>query len=290
MGGRGKTVDSIPKFTINLKDQPLNLFPEPLIMGVVNVTPDSFSDGGKFFESQNAVEHGLKLIEEGADILDIGGESSRPGAEPVSIKEEIYRVVPVIEVIRSQSNIPISVDTVKPQVAEETIAVGANILNDISGLTGNLALARLAAKEKIPLILMHMRGTPQTMQKETKYEDIITEIMDFLKKSAEKAQKEGVKDIILDPGFGFGKSVDGNLLILKRLEELHSLGYPILIGTSRKSTIGKVLGDRPVAEREFGTAATVAISALKGAQIIRVHNVKGMKDVVKMIRAIQNST
>ena len=276
------------KFSLKLRDRSLRLFPEPAIMGIVNVTPDSFSDGGEFLSTDEAIKHALELAKEGADIIDIGGESSRPGSDPVSEKDEIERVIPVIKGIRKKSKIPISIDTTKPEVAKAAVKAGADIINDISALSNGTELAEIAAKAKIPIILMHMKGTPKTMQKDTGYEDLMGEIIDYLRKASLKAIECGVKDTIVDPGIGFGKSLEGNCEILRRLYELRSLGLPVLVGPSRKSTIGKLLGDAPVDKREFGTAAAVALSVAGGANIIRVHNVKDMKDVVKVSSGILN--
>mgnify|MGYP003878704553 CR=1 FL=1 len=259
-------------------------------MGVLNVTPDSFSDGGLFFEPAKAIEHGLKMAEEGADIIDVGGESSRPGSDPLPLDEELRRVIPVIEELASRLKIPISVDTYKSQVAERAIEAGAQMINDISGLRFDPQMAYVAARYDSPLIIMHIKGTPKTMQQEPFYEDLMGEIIAYLHQAIEKATSAGVdpQQVIVDPGIGFGKRVQDNLVILNRLHDLNVLGRPILIGTSRKSFIGAVLG-LEVHQRMIGTLATVAVAAMKGAHIVRVHDVAPVKQVVDMVDAIINA-
>jgi dihydropteroate synthase len=270
------------------REHRLEIGPRTLIMGILNVTPDSFSDGGKFLDRQRALEQGLRIAEEGADIIDIGGESSRPGAEPVDASVEIARVVPVVEDLRRRTDLPISVDTCKPVVARQGLNAGADIINDITALSGGPALAELVGESGAGLVLMHMRGTPRTMQSDTEYTDLLREIGEVLEQRALLAQQAGVRkdQIVLDPGIGFGKSATGNLEILARLPELVKLGYPVLVGPSRKSFIGKIL-DRPTDERVWGTAATVAAAALTGASIVRVHDVRPMVDVVRMADALR---
>jgi len=265
----------------------LDLSKRTHIMGILNVTPDSFFDGGTYFDIDVAVSRGIAMVEEGADIIDIGGESSRPGAESVGINEEIKRVVPVIEKLACEVDCPISIDTYKTEVAKEALEAGATIVNDISGLRMDEKMPELVAKTGAPVIIMHMQGTPKTMQKNPHYECVMGEIISFLRKQAEVALKAGVqKDkIIIDPGIGFGKTRDHNLEIMKKFSELKSLGYPILMGTSRKSFIGATL-DLPVEDRLEGTAATVVYSVVQGANIIRVHNVKEMARVAKMTDAM----
>jgi len=252
------------------------------IMGILNITPDSFYDGGSFFTHQSAIEQGLKMINLGADFLDIGGESSRPGSLPVTAEEEIRRVIPVISALKKKG-VFLSIDTQKSEVAEAALRAGASIINDISAFRHDKNMAKIAKKHKAPAILMHMQGTPLNMQIKPSYFDVINEIIAFLKDSLEIAQQAGIpKDkIIIDPGFGFGKTVEHNLAILKNLEEFKILGCPLLVGTSRKSTIGKVL-DLKTEERLFGTAATIAIAISNGVDIIRVHDVKEMSEVAKM--------
>jgi len=257
------------------------------IMGVLNVTPDSFSDGGKFVRVDDAVSHAIQMIKDGADIIDVGGESTRPGAKSVTVKEELSRVIPVIEKLRKKTKIPISIDTTKAQVAKVAIRAGANMVNDISGLHFDKKLAKIAARHGVPVVLMHIQGRPRTMQARPHYEDLIGEILDYLCKGIKIAEAQGIyrENIIVDPGIGFGKTVEHNLGILRRLKELRSLGRPILIGTSRKSVIGKVL-NLPVEERLEGGAATVTLSIANGADIIRVHDVKEMSRVAKMTDAV----
>jgi dihydropteroate synthase len=259
-------------------------------MGVLNITPDSFSDGGVFFEPHKAVEHGLRMAEEGADIIDVGGESSRPGSDPVPLDEELKRVIPVIEGLASRLEIPISVDTYKSQVAERAIEAGAQMINDISGLRFDPQVTAVAARFDTPLIIMHIKGTPKTMQQDPVYEDLMGEIIDYLREGIAKVEQGGVDphQVIVDPGIGFGKRVQDNLLIINRLSELNALGRPLLIGTSRKSFIGAVLGAE-VHQRGAGTLASVAVSALKGAHIVRVHDVAPIKQTIDMVDAIINA-
>jgi dihydropteroate synthase len=258
------------------------------IMGILNITPDSFSDGGKFFNVDSAIEQGKRLIAEGADILDIGGESTRPGAEAVSLEEELRRTTPVIGKL-AHLGIPISIDTYKSEVAETAVKAGASIINDISGLRFDNKMAEIAAKYQTGLILMHIKGTPRDMQVNPVYEDLMNEISQYLLGSAEIALKSGVaKDkIMLDPGIGFGKTLKHNLEILNRLPELKRLGYPLVIGVSRKSFIGKLL-DLPVEERLYGTIGACVTAVLKGADILRVHDVKPVKEAVAIANYIIN--
>jgi len=258
------------------------------IMGILNVTPDSFSDGGRFIKFEDAVEQGRKMIAEGADIIDIGGESTRPGALPVSAAEEIRRAIPVIKELSKIKRTVISIDTAKSKVAEAAIRAGASLINDVSALNFDRKMPKVAARYKVPIILMHMQGKPRTMQKNPRYDDLMPEIISYLQNSIGLAIKGGVpkENIIVDPGFGFGKSVEHNLEILRRLRELKVLGHPIMIGTSRKSTIGQVLG-LPPDERIEGTAATVAVAVMNGANIVRVHDVAQMAKTVKMCDAIR---
>ena len=253
-----------------------------LIMGIVNVTPDSFSDGGLYFKKNDALDHAKRLINEGADILDIGGESTRPGSNPVSIQEEIDRTMPIIESLKNfDPNCVISIDTYKFEVAEKAILAGAKIINDISGLSFDSNMVSLVVNNKLPIVIMHMKGTPKNMQNEPYYNDLLNDIIYFFKKQIKFAKSKGVKDeqIILDPGIGFGKTFEDNLKIIKNLNLIKSLGYPILIGTCRKAFIGNILNNAPLEDRLFGTAATVSIGINNGARIIRVHDVYQMKQV-----------
>lgn len=275
------------KFEIKLNDRTLRLGPKTLIMGVLNLTPDSFSDGGKFTNKNSALAHAIKMIEDGADIIDVGGESTRPGSEEVSAEEELQRVIPVIEGIRAESNIPISIDTYKAKVAAESIWAGANIINDISGCTFDPEMPSLAANTNTPIIIMHIKGTPKDMQQEPRYENVVEEIKLYLENQIDLLKKAGlpVSQIIVDPGIGFGKTTEHNLMIMKHLDKFTELNHPIMMGASRKSVIGDVL-ELPVDKRMFGTAATVAAGIMKGAHIIRVHDVAEMKQVATMTDAI----
>lgn len=265
----------------------LDFSPGCLIMGILNITPDSFSDGGQFLDFHAAVEHGLEMASQGAAIIDIGGESTRPGSKPVSPAEQIARVVPVIEALAAGVNVPISIDTYDPEVARAALEAGASIVNDITALADE-RMAELVAEQQVPVVLMHMQGTPATMQVEPRYQDVVTEVRDFLLHRAIKAVSFGIpkERIFIDPGIGFGKLPHHNLLLLKHLDALTATGYRVLVGPSRKAFIGKTTGrDRP-AERIFGTAATVALCAAAGVSIVRVHDVREMLDVVKVTRAI----
>ena len=254
-------------------------------MGVLNVTPDSFSDGGAYLEVDSAIVHAKTMVAEGATILDIGGESSRPGAEPVPIDVELDRVLPVIRALKSeQLNVPISIDTTKAGVAQEALEAGAHIINDITALQGDSAMADVAVEMEAGVILMHMKGTPRTMQQTPYYEDVVKEIYDNLEEWIDRAVDKGIEPnrIIIDPGIGFGKTTEQNLQILKKLSVFKQLNRPILIGTSRKSFIGNLL-DVPVTERVEGTIATVCWAIVQGVDIVRVHDVKAVSRAVKMI-------
>lgn len=258
-------------------------FNKSYVMGILNVTPDSFSDGGEHFSVEKAVEHGIKLLDEGADILDIGGESTRPGAEKVPADKELERIIPVIEkIIEARPGAIISVDTTKAVVAEEAVRKGARIINDISGLSFDARLLEVVARTGAALVIMHMKGTPKSMQENPFYEDVIKEIYDFLHDKSQAAQKAGVKNIFIDPGIGFGKSVENNFEILRRLEDFKSLGHPILIGVSRKSFIGKTL-DLDVKERDAASAMIEAVAIRNGARVIRTHNVANGNQVTKLL-------
>jgi len=264
------------------------------LMGILNVTPDSFSDGGKYLHVDDAVAHALHMAEEGADIIDVGGESTRPkgvygeGAKKISAEEEIERVVPVIKKIRMVSDIPISIDTYKSVVADEALKAGADIVNDISGLRFDPTIATVAARHRAPMVVMHIQGTPETMQLNPTYDNVVAEVKEEVRLSAEKAKEAGVETIIVDPGIGFGKNLQHNLLLLKHLREFCDLGYPLLVGTSRKGFIGTLL-NLPVNQRLEGTAASVAVAILNGANIVRVHDVKEMKRVVTIVDAVKNA-
>ena len=276
----------------------LELGQETCIMGVVNVTPDSFSDGGRFFDLDHAVQQGIKLSDEGADIIDIGGESTRPFSDPVSVEEEIRRVVPVIRKLSQRIPAPISIDTTKSEVARQAIEAGAAIINDVTALRFDPALAAVAVEFDVPVILMHMLGDPKTMQKSPHYDNLIQNIRDFLADAVQRAQALGVSPdrIIVDPGIGFGKTVDHNLSLINHLRDFESIGRPILIGASRKSFIRKLLKGRQqedlqpdLAIVETGSRAVAAAAVMNGAHIIRVHDVAATAATVKVIDAIVNS-
>jgi len=251
-----------------------------LVMGILNVTPDSFSDGGQFLDTKSAVCHALRMAEQGADIIDIGGESTRPGSDPVSINDELARVIPVIEGIRGESTIPISIDTYKSIVARAAIAAGANIINDISGLNFDPEMVNIVRDHRVPIIIMHIKGTPKNMQVDPQYDDLIQEVIDYFQKQIDFCRDNGVpkSKIILDPGIGFGKRLNDNFILIRELKRFTELGYPVLIGPSRKSFIGLTL-DLPVEQRFEGTAAAITAGIMNGARIIRVHDVLEMKRV-----------
>lgn len=272
---------------IPLKEGALDYGSRTLIMGVLNVTPDSFSDGGKFYDPIRAIQHGVKLTRDGADIIDVGGGSTRPGSDPIPVNEELKRVMPVIEALTQEIDVPISIDTYRAEVAAGALDAGASIVNDVSALRFDDEMVELVADREAPVILMHMKGRPKDMQENPSYEDLLAEIQAFFQERIDFAQERGVEPekIVLDPGIGFGKTVDHNLLILKHLSHFRSLGKPILLGTSRKSFIGHVL-HAEVDQREEGTAATVAVGVWNGAQIVRVHDVARIAPVVRMTDAI----
>ena len=255
-------------------------------MGVLNVTPDSFSDGGLYSGTEDALKQYLLLEEQGADIIDIGGESTRPGSPSVSIEEELSRVIPALKLISKESKVPISIDSYKPAVIKEALNNGASIINDISGLT-DPQIRQIAVKEQAPVIIMHMQGTPQNMQKEPHYDDVVEEVKDFLKTQAEKVITEGLdkSKVIIDPGIGFGKNLEHNLQIIRNLSKLKTLGFPLLVGTSRKSFIGALSGAE-VDDRLPGTIASNCAAVAAGADILRVHEVGAIKQAVQVTEAV----
>ena len=261
-----------------------------IVMGILNVTPDSFSDGGQYLDVGKAVSHGIQMAQQGAAIIDIGPESSRPGSDAVPADEQIIRAVPVIEALLEQIDIPISIDTRIPKVALAAIEAGASIINDVTALADD-AMMQLAVQKQVPVILMHMQGTPQTMQADPQYEDVVAEVSGYLMNRAKAAEAAGIpkERIIIDPGFGFGKTAEHNLLLLKHLNHLCDLGYLVLVGASRKRFIGQITGKENPADRIFGTAATTAIAVVRGASIVRVHDVVETVDVVKMANAISGA-
>jgi dihydropteroate synthase len=273
------------QYLFNCGKYQLNLN-RPHVMGIVNVTPDSFSDGGKYSSTDLAVEHGLALIAEGADILDIGGESTRPGAPPVSLDEELRRVMPVIEALAAVSTVPLSIDTYKPEVMRSAIAAGIDIVNDVRALQEDGAV-EIVANSDVGICLMHMQGMPQTMQLAPSYQDVVSEVVQFLKDRMYVVTSAGIAidRIVLDPGFGFGKTTAHNIALIQHLTEIDAIGRPLLVGLSRKSVLGKIAGGDEQQRLHAGLAASV-ISAMKGAKIVRVHDVKATVDALKIVTAV----
>ncbi len=265
--------------------QPLAL-DRPQVMGILNVTPDSFSDGGLFVGREQAVAHARKMYEEGADMIDIGGESTRPGAQPVSADEELERVVPLIEIVASEIPLPISVDTSKPEVMRAAVAAGATFINDVNALRNDGALA-VAAELRVPVCLMHMQGEPRSMQIAPDYEDVTADVMAFLGQRIAACEAVGIdrERIVVDPGFGFGKGLQHNLSLLRHLDDLHSLGCPLLVGISRKSMLGAIL-DVPVERRLYGSLAAAVMAASKGAALLRVHDVRPTVEALEVVKAV----
>ena len=261
-----------------------------MIMGVLNVTPDSFSDGGEYFEPEVAVEHGLEMVEQGAEIIDIGGESTRPNAEEVAIEEEIRRTIPVIELLRNQTNALISIDTSKAEVAKQALDAGADIINDVAGFRGD-GMLELAADSHAGLVAMHMQGNPRTMQKNPQYSEVVEDVRQFFLERLETLKAAGVDQsrIMFDPGIGFGKTVPQNLDLLANLEVLRSVGRPLLIGVSRKSFISKVLDDQSLEAREWPTVALTGLIRKSGAAVLRVHDVRPNVDAMRMVEAIMGA-
>jgi dihydropteroate synthase len=258
-----------------------------VIMGILNVTPDSFSDGGQFLDAHRAVEHGVQMAAEGAAIIDVGGESTRPGSAPVSEAEQIARVVPVIRRLRKKVRMPISIDTYRSEVAKAALDAGAGMINDITALADE-RMGELAAERQVPVVLMHIQGTPAMMQIEPKYDDVVGEVLEFLLGRAALAERLGIakERIFVDPGIGFGKTLEHNLAILRNIGKFVATGYRVLVGTSRKSFIGRIIGREDPSQRIFGTAATVALCAAAGVSIVRVHDVAEMADVVGVTHAV----
>ena len=266
----------------------LDLTDRGLIMGIVNVTPDSFSDGGRYLDTGRAVEHALELIAEGADILDIGGESTRPGAEPVEEAEELRRVLPVIRAVRSQTKALISIDTMKAAVARAALDAGTDIINDVTGLRGDAAMLRVAAASSAGIVVMHMTGTPQTMQANPHYDDVVTEVRSWFENRLHLLEKEGIapERVVLDPGFGFGKTLEHNLTLMRELPQISVSDRPLLVGVSRKSMIAKVLHSDAMEDRFWPTIALSAYAREHGARIVRVHDVKPNREALRMMEAI----
>ena len=280
-----KNPDSLPTFfQCGRYTLPLN---RPYVMGIVNVTPDSFSDGGKFSDTALAIEHALKLVEEGADILDVGGESTRPNATPVPLDEELSRVIPVIEALRDRVNVPLSIDTYKPQVMQAAIAAGADLVNDVKALQEDGALATVLGNN-VGVCLMHMQGNPQTMQTDPQYGDVVAEVREFLNARLQVLLNAGVAKnrILLDPGFGFGKTREHNIRLIQALDQLLALGQPLLVGLSRKSILGKLTGGDE-SQRLYASVAASVVSAMKGAYFVRVHDVKATVEALKVVAVIK---
>jgi len=263
----------------------------PLVMGVLNVTPDSFSDGGRYLDPQCAQDYACEMVEAGADIIDVGAESTRPGSQGIDEEEELRRLRPILTVLGQRCAVPLSVDTRKAVVAKMAIDCGVHVINDISALRFNAEMGAVIAKAGVGVVLMHMQGDPQTMQEHCQYDNVVEDVKRFLQARLQVAESYGIgrEQILIDPGIGFAKTLEHNLTLLKALATFRSLGQPVLVGVSRKSFIGSVL-NRPVSERLMGTAAAVATAVLKGAQIVRVHDVAPMRDVVNMVMAIQHAS
>jgi dihydropteroate synthase len=273
-----------------LRDRTLRPGAPPLILGIVNVTPDSFSDGGQFLDTDAAVAQAMQLVEQGADLLDIGGESTRPGSQPVGLEEELSRVVPVVRRLAALTSTPLSVDTNKAEVARQALEAGAQIINDITALTGDPAMPEVVRSYGAGVILMHMQGTPATMQVEPRYDDVVAEVVDFLEARLQACRNLGIaaSQVVLDPGIGFGKTTEHNLRLLARLEELQRLGRPVCLGVSRKGFLGTVLG-RPLEQRLAGSLAAACYALVRStAQIVRVHDVAQTRDVVMLLNRINH--
>jgi dihydropteroate synthase len=260
-------------------------------MGILNLTPDSFSDGGRYLDPEFALTHALEMVDEGATIIDVGGESTRPGAQPVSPDEELARVIPIIERLTRAIPVPVSVDTSKPVVMREAVAAGAGMINDIMALREPGAL-EAAAKAAVPVCLMHMQGEPRTMQDAPRYENVVDEVRDFLRQRMQAGLAAGIaqRNLIVDPGFGFGKRLEHNLTLLKELRVFQELAVPILVGISRKSMIGAIIGDQPVSERLMGSIAAAVVATMGGAAIIRVHDVRETVDALKVVSAVRSAS
>jgi len=269
-------------------NQIVNLSKRGMLMGVLNVTPDSFSDGGEFFDSDRAIEHGIKMASEGADIVDIGGESTRPGAEPISVKEELNRVIPVIERLRAKIDIPISIDTSKSEVASAALDAGASIINDVTAARGDEKILPLAATRKAALVLMHMQGDPRTMQKNPQYGDVVGEVADFFRQQYARSLEFGIDPmcIAFDPGIGFGKTLEDNLKLLKNLDRLRVHDRPFVVGVSRKSFLSKLVGSNEMGDRLAPTVAFTSMLRSRGADVLRVHDVKENVAALRISEAV----
>jgi len=276
------------RFEIRMGTRRLAVGPKPAIMGIVNVTPDSFSDGGRFLRPRAAVEHAVRLAEEGADIVDVGGESTRPGSEPVGEEEELGRVLPVVEALARRAQAPISIDTRHARVAREAVAAGACLVNDVTGLQGDPEMARTVAESGAGVVLMHMQGEPKTMQEHPVYDNLMADVCRFLRRGIHIAQEAGVPEdaVVIDPGFGFGKTLEHNVQILARLGQLRTLGRPIVVGLSRKWFLGRLTGVEAPAERLFGTLAACVLAVAAGALVVRVHEVREIREALTVAAAV----
>jgi dihydropteroate synthase len=286
----GRALDGFARrrFTVRLGPRSLAVGPRPALVGIVNVTPDSFSDGGRCFDPEAAAEHGRRLAADGADVLDVGGESTRPGATEVGEDEELRRVMPVVRTLAGDLDVPVSIDTRHARVAREAVAAGACLVNDVTGLTGDPTMARTVAETGAGLVLMHILGEPRTMQVDPRYENLLADICRFLRRGVRAAREAGVAEdhIIIDPGLGFGKTLEHNVEILARLGQLRTLGLPIMVGASRKRFIGQLTGVESPAERVLGTAAACALAAAQGALLLRVHDVREMRQALAVAAAV----
>jgi dihydropteroate synthase len=279
-----------PTFDWHLRDRVLKLSDRPLVMGIVNVTPDSFSDGGRHDTTETAVAHALELVRQGADLLDVGGESTRPGSTPVPLDEELRRVVPVIRELVGRCDVTLSIDTSKAEVARQALAAGAHVVNDVTALLGDAEMAAVVHSFRAGVILMHMRGTPQTMQQNPTYQDVVREVADFLESRLQAAADVGIAgaQVVLDPGIGFGKTHEHNLLLIARLEDLQRLNRPVCLGVSRKGFLSQI-ARRPPEQRVAGSLAVACFAlARRSAQILRVHDVAETRDVVELFRVLED--
>jgi dihydropteroate synthase len=275
-------------FRWQIRDRLLEIS-RPLVMGIVNVTPDSFSDGGKFYSHHTALAHGLQLVQEGADLLDIGGESTRPGSLPVTLEEELRRILPVVEGLAEQADIPISIDTSKAEVAREALAAGAHIINDVTALLGDPEMPEVARECGAGVILMHMQGTPATMQIQPHYNDVVAEVQEFLQSRVRELEQAGIpaERMVIDPGIGFGKTGAHNIALLSNLSQFQSLGRPLCLGVSRKGIVGRIAG-QPVEQRLAGSLAVVCHAVMHDAmQIVRVHDVRPTRDTILVLEALR---
>ena len=262
---------------------------EPRVMGILNVTPDSFSDGGLFIKPSDALNHAVRMVGEGAAIIDVGGESTRPGAQSVSLQQELDRVIPVIEALTSQLSVPVSIDTSKPEVMREAATAGAGMINDVCALSAEGAVATVSELQ-LPVCLMHMQGEPRSMQQQPQYDDAVADVSCFLQQRAQVCIDAGIpaRHILLDPGFGFGKKLSHNMELLKNINVIVKLGYPVLAGISRKRMIGQILDERSADQRLYGSLAAAVIAAMKGASILRVHDVRATVDAMRITTAVMN--